>query len=76
MTPSELVMATQMVDYWTNFAHTGNPNKGPNPANTVWPQYSPTSRGSIMLATPVQPVYGFSKKICDWWDTQGYAWGY
>ncbi len=44
-TADELVLTNTMVDYWTNFAHTGNPNGYINrtekrPSKLLeWPQY-------------------------------------
>ncbi len=44
-TADELVLTNTMVDYWTNFAHTGNPNGYINRAEKrpskllEWPQY-------------------------------------
>ena len=36
-TPREVALSNQIIDYWTNFAKTGNPN---SPSLPEWPQYS------------------------------------
>lgn len=44
-TPKDYAMSEQMMDYWTNFAKTGNPNgKG----LVEWPTYAPASGAKVM----------------------------
>jgi para-nitrobenzyl esterase len=57
MTPAQVALAQRMMDYWTNFAKTGNPNGSGLP---VWPGYG-SSRGQIMSLAPgnaIGPISG------------------
>jgi len=52
MNPQEEAMSRQIVNWWTNFAHTGNPNLGPNPTSgsSVWPAYNAKQRTTMNIA--------------------------
>jgi para-nitrobenzyl esterase len=39
-TPAQLDLSNQMIQYWTNFAATGNPNGGNGGAVPQWPRYT------------------------------------
>eukprot|EP00029_Vermamoeba_vermiformis_P012183 TRINITY_DN69_c0_g1_i2.p1 TRINITY_DN69_c0_g1~~TRINITY_DN69_c0_g1_i2.p1 ORF type:complete len:528 (-),score=132.78 TRINITY_DN69_c0_g1_i2:32-1615(-) len=69
-TAAELTMSNAMIDYWTNFAKTGNPNK-PAPVQ-YWPQFDYTSFNSLDINTPISVVQGLKKNKCDFWDGIGY----
>eukprot|EP00029_Vermamoeba_vermiformis_P012182 TRINITY_DN69_c0_g1_i1.p1 TRINITY_DN69_c0_g1~~TRINITY_DN69_c0_g1_i1.p1 ORF type:complete len:524 (-),score=111.34 TRINITY_DN69_c0_g1_i1:32-1603(-) len=69
-TPQEVQMSNAMIDYWTNFAKTGNPNK-PAPVQ-YWPQFDYTSFNSLDINTPISVVQGLKKNKCDFWDGIGY----
>ena len=51
ITPTQMLIADQMIGYWTNFAVTGNPNgKGlPN-----WPVYKPTEQNVLLITDPAR----------------------
>ena len=43
-TPAQLDLSYQMIQYWTNFAATGNPNGGSGGAVPQWPRYTEGNR--------------------------------
>ncbi|WP_406550883.1 carboxylesterase/lipase family protein [Streptomyces sp. YS-3] len=71
LTEAQRALSDHMVDYWTNFAHTGNPN---SPGAPPWPAL----RSSSPLAQPVQsltpgpggihPVDAASAHHCPFWS--------
>jgi len=73
-TAQEEQLSVDMVNYWTNFAHSqsGSPNTG-LPVPTTWPTYSNVTRQAITLATPVPLInIDLRNQYCDFWDTVGY----
>lgn len=84
-TPDEQVLSGQIMDYWTNFAKTGDPNglarslgsggrNGPR-LTPLWPQYGPDgSWPYFRFQSPSGTVdTDYKKDNCDFWDTVGYA---
>ena len=72
-TSDEMDLHRTMVSYWTNFAHTGNPNTGSSSVNTTWPAYSPKSPSIMDFKTPIsENLVQFRKDFCDLWDSVGY----
>ncbi|CAH1245319.1 BCHE [Branchiostoma lanceolatum] len=71
-TAEEVTLADLMACYWSNFAHTGNPNKGPCQKKSApeWPAYDTDARKYINFQTPaslaMQDLDGAS---CDFWDS-------
>ncbi|WP_328960471.1 carboxylesterase/lipase family protein [Streptomyces virginiae] len=71
LTDAQRALSDRMVDYWTDFARTGNPNASDAP---LWPLLHPSSP----LARPVQslapgaggihPVDAYSAHHCSFWD--------
>lgn len=71
LTDAQRALADRMVDYWTSFAHTGDPN---TPGAPPWP----VLRASSPLAWPVQslapgpggirPVDAYAAHHCSLWD--------
>jgi len=79
-TVDEVHLAASMATYWTNMAHTGNPNTigpwntYPDLQGLVWPAYTTSSSPSIALQTPTNAIVPFlQKSYCDFWDTLGYG---
>jgi para-nitrobenzyl esterase len=61
-------LAETMVDYWTAFAHTGNPNPDGAVASH-WPRYDVNTDQFLLLAAPgpeVIPAFGTTHHIEDW----------
>jgi len=78
-TPDETVLANNMVDYWSNFAKTGDPNrsslsKPSEESNLVnWPQYTQNNDAALRLVTPTPIVQtGILNDNCNFWDGIGY----
>ena len=73
ITEEEHRLSNAMVDYWTNFAHSGSPNKGPNPPKVQWAPFTPHDLNYMHLTTPnVSLESGYRKDKCDMWDKWGY----
>ena len=51
-------VATEMGDYWTNFAKTGNPN---GPGLTEWPAFSTASQQTLVIDDTTKAVADFRK---------------
>jgi para-nitrobenzyl esterase len=70
LAPQERTLSTQLVNAWTNFMYTGNPNlKG----NAPWPRYTAESRVYLsenvpQLSTISESQFRAAHK-CDFWDT-------
>jgi len=77
-TPDEKVLSASIMNYWANFAKTGNPNQGSQtPPRVNWPSWNPSTLSSIRFATPQnQIVNGLQKQLCDFWDVIGYHHGW
>ena len=68
----EEVLSDQMIYYWSNFAYTSDPNKGPHSVKAPWPLYG-TEDQVLKIQTPAsQHDQYYRKKQCDFWDTIGY----
>jgi len=75
MTPEEQKFSRQIVQYWANFAHTGNPNY-PGSAPTVedtpfWPKYDNSTRQNIRLEAGNITTED-TVALCSMWDKVGY----
>ncbi|XP_077988541.1 cAMP-regulated D2 protein-like [Glandiceps talaboti] len=79
-TADEEVLSRSMVYYWSNMAHTGNPNDYtwrkdtnivPNGEFAQWPTFGNTTGGRYMhLMTPNdQADKDYLKEKCDFWDS-------
>lgn len=76
-TAAEETLSHYFGAYWTNFARTGNPNKGTQNAGLNWPAYDTKTRYNLELAAPnAYIVPGLRNSHCTWWDTKGYLWGW
>ena len=70
-TTDEDKLSLRMLSYWTNFAHTSDPNKGPNPNLTEWPTNDDQS--VKYFKTPEDTVtHDYRSSFCDFWDSAGY----
>lgn len=76
----ERAFSDALIDAWTNFAHTGNPNAPPERVATSrralqqaleWPPFSNDTRLSLVL----RPGWDVetSSDVCSFWDALGYA---
>ncbi|MET9255618.1 carboxylesterase family protein [Streptomyces sp. NPDC003717] len=64
-------LARHMVAYWTNFAHSGDPNEGPATTDAPhWPRYDPEADALLSLRAPRPEVTtSFAQAHhCDFWD--------
>ncbi|MFB6551663.1 carboxylesterase/lipase family protein [Streptomyces sp. NPDC056405] len=69
LSASQKRLARQMVQYWTNFARTGDPNS-PDSGAPSWPVYEPEKDNFMALRIPDPAVAtGFSEfHHCDFWE--------
>ncbi|MEI8083277.1 MAG: carboxylesterase family protein, partial [Actinomycetes bacterium] len=65
--PGDVDLSAQMVQYWTNFASTGNPND--SATKVIWPAYDPTSDQNIELGKPVSVRSALDGPGCNVADT-------
>lgn len=71
LTDSQRALSDRMVDYWTNFARTGNPNHSDAP---LWPVLRPSSphARTVQSLAPgpggIRPVDVNSAHHCSFWD--------
>jgi hypothetical protein len=77
----EQALSESMVNYWTNFAWSGNPNYRTDEQGQrafvqplEWPVYAAATDGNILLDVTVgghktQAMDHLKTKICDFWDT-------
>ncbi|XP_033120787.1 cAMP-regulated D2 protein-like [Anneissia japonica] len=80
-TTEELLLSDSMIYYWTNFAHTGDPNKvgekstsNYNPEFTTWPEFTvEDGMAQIRLVTPInEQLTDYKTDNCDLFDSIGY----
>ena len=71
-TPEENVLSENMVAYWGNFAHTGNPNQGPGKPDFDWPLYNNNSMITMNLNLTLGTITNLRGEYCDYWDSVGY----
>ncbi|MEV6575398.1 carboxylesterase family protein [Streptomyces sp. NPDC051577] len=68
---TQRALSNRMVDYWTNFAHTGNPNSSDAP---LWPLLRPSSphTQTVQALAPgpggIHPIDAHSAHHCSFWD--------
>nr|WTB28384.1 carboxylesterase family protein [Streptomyces sp. NBC_00830]WTB35698.1 carboxylesterase family protein [Streptomyces sp. NBC_00830] len=71
LSDAQRALSDRMVDYWTNFAHTGNPN---TPDAPLWPVLRPSSplAQSVQSLAPgpggIHPVDADFAHHCSFWD--------
>lgn len=72
LTAKQKELSRKMVDYWTQFAKTGNPNP-PSGAITNWPAFDSASHTYLSL-TPPSPkqITDFAQEhMCGFWEQSG-----
>ncbi len=63
----ELNLANNMMDYWSQFAHTGNPNAE---KHLVWPLYSDNQK-QMMFDRQLSISNNSKREACDFWHSLG-----
>jgi len=66
-TAPEKLIAQSFVDYWTTFAHTGNPNSA---KQMQWPLFDPVNRATLFINE--QSTIQSTAEVCQFWDAIGY----
>lgn len=69
LTDSEKALGATMVDYWTRFAYTGDPNGDDAPP---WPRFETETEPEIVLDVPISTVEGRKSDKCDFWASLEY----
>jgi para-nitrobenzyl esterase len=62
---NDRLVAKAMLDYWTNFARTGNPNGNGNP---TWPTYDWQKDPYLEIKAPLGSGEGLRTQKSDYWD--------
>jgi para-nitrobenzyl esterase len=57
-------LSDRMINYWTNFAKTGDPNGG---SETAWPKFSASANQRINFAQQITVLNDFRKTECELW---------
>jgi len=70
LTKDAVSLANAMSNYWTSFAHYGDPNHFNPPVQ--WPIYRSKTDMNMHLAWPLQAVQHLKKKQCDFWQKVGF----
>eukprot|EP01129_Flabellula_baltica_P010856 TRINITY_DN4646_c0_g2_i1.p1 TRINITY_DN4646_c0_g2~~TRINITY_DN4646_c0_g2_i1.p1 ORF type:complete len:412 (-),score=69.04 TRINITY_DN4646_c0_g2_i1:26-1261(-) len=73
-TAEEQNLSNLMIDYWTNFAVSGDPNEG-NQRVPSWPPYDHNLL-DMKFHTPSYVEYNWRAKDCDFFDLHGYHFGW
>jgi para-nitrobenzyl esterase len=66
---AQQALSDTMVDYWTNFARYGHPNRPGRDPHPQWPRYSAADEILSLDLPAVKPEGGYGKaNDCDLWD--------
>jgi para-nitrobenzyl esterase len=66
---AQQALSDTIVDYWTNFARYGRPNRPGKDPHPPWPRYSAADEILSLDLPAVKPVGGYGKaNDCDLWD--------
>jgi carboxylesterase type B len=74
-TPEEKILSDDMVEYWTNFAWSGDPNTNNRGlfSKTKWPVYNSADKRNMQFVAPNSYVReNLLSQACDFWDSIGY----
>jgi len=72
-TSQEEILSKSIASYWTNFAVTGDPNKGAQSVTLPWPLYRGNIDTLLYLSTPQNSLLSnLRKEFCDLFDTIHY----
>ncbi|XP_045215503.2 cAMP-regulated D2 protein-like isoform X2 [Mercenaria mercenaria] len=75
VTEDEIRLSREMMTYWTNFAHTSNPNYGMRVPDIRWPtyEYQTSKKATMHFITPRDElIESYRDDFCDFWDTVEY----
>jgi para-nitrobenzyl esterase len=65
-TAADQAVGSTIMEYWTRFAYTGDPNGGDT---LEWPRFETDTEPEIVLADPVSTTQGRKSDTCDFWAT-------
>lgn len=71
----EKQLSKSLMTYWTNFAHTSNPNSGVTVPDIKWPsyEYENSGKSTMHFITPKDELIdSYRDELCDFWDTVDY----
>jgi len=72
LSASELQLSSEMVNYWTNFAHNSNPNIGKSVVLS-WDMFDVKDKMNIMFSSSELVNESWVNEFCDFWDELGYS---
>jgi para-nitrobenzyl esterase len=65
-TAAEVVLANDMMGYWSRFAATGDPNGA---GAVAWPQYDPSTDSMLQIDDSQLAINGYNNTQCDYLST-------
>ncbi|CAK8684419.1 unnamed protein product [Clavelina lepadiformis] len=68
--PDDTILSYSVMEYWGNFAKTGDPNLNElgNTANTPWPAYTADSKQHLLLDATITPSSYLRGKQVEFWN--------
>jgi carboxylesterase type B len=75
-TPDEQKTSLEMIRYYANFIHSGNPNEGVSKPAVTWPKFNMETKEHIQFdKTQVVVGKNLHDAKCNYWDGMGYNFG-
>lgn len=68
-------MTNHMINYISNFVKNGDPNIGTN-VRVQFPRFSNELKNLEITTNRIYVRDALKKKVCDFWDSMGYKWGW
>jgi len=71
----EKEISNTLIDYYSNFARSGNPNRGNRNITLSWPQFVESSKIHMEIGEKIELRSNFRNENFNFWDRMGYIHG-